>query len=151
MTKRKFSKGEKFLFLAPLLVLLVPIASSWPSWPDTLDREVEAIAESGAVDCGRTLSWQNGVVIPDPFMACAVTAAKANKPFEVKLDASNGYMAFAHVGDSKGNLTTIYYTWRRRFGIKDWEKIEVYRGKCEIKSVKGREEIHMGSPSEKLK
>jgi hypothetical protein len=138
------TKLEKLLFATPLLLLLVPVLSYLARY-DNLTKEMQNIAEPNSIDCGSDMAWQKGVAVPDTLMGCAVAAAKAGKPFKMRIEAPNGHMAFGYVGSSKGKMTTINYSWRRRFGIKDWELMEVFEGDCEIKSKNGREEVHMGN------
>ena len=149
MKKKTLSKSEKLLFAAPLLLMLLPIISyvSYLSSQDTLDKKIQNTAEPNSTDCGHNPAWQSGVAISDSFMACAVSATKAGKPFKLKSDpVPNGHMAYGYVRTSDGKLTSIHYTWRKRFGIKDWELIEVYRGDCQIRVKNGREEIWMVNP-----
>jgi len=62
---------------------------------------------------------------------------------KVAFKFQSGHFIFGSITDSKGQLFNLQYTRRFRWGITDWEMMEIYQGKLQIKKHNGVEHFSM--------
>lgn len=135
MPRPKLQRREKLLFLAPALLLLIPLLLQLRGEGDKMERAQRQLAGPGAINCGvrKSETMENNEMGRDHSAAdaCATAAFKAGKPYRVRYDNTIVDAPDGPETESSGSVRTargeVYFFYFRFTAGKWWSREHDYQ------------------------